>query len=341
MVLPGKRNRDSQLRNFAQQLEEFTADVGMKQSARGWAYQLEGMRLITKAQLDLVENLINECRKRGYLPIDFTAEEEGRKFSGVEKPEEVSPIQYLRSFLKGTIESADYYTPNWWEGEKFYIQMVVEKIDLKNLFEPVCKEYHIPIATAKGWASIIQRGEYARRFKEAEDMGLECVLLYCGDHDCDGLRISDFLHKNLDDIANVHWEDGTEGYDPINLAINRFGLNYDFITKNNLTWIDNLITGSKKNLADPKHKNFHMSYVQDYIKKYGVRKVEANAILIAKEQGRKLCRDTIEKYLGADAIKRFAKKRQEIRDEVNRFFKKTGLDTTLQEGLDLIDNEEE
>lgn len=685
--LPSKRNREESLRRFAKQLEEFTEDVGMKQSARGWAYQLEGMKLITKAQLDLVENLINECRKRGHLPIDFTAEEEGRKFSGVEVPETRTPLQYIKGWLNGTINSAEYYTPNWWSKEKYYIQMLVEKIDLKNLFEPICKEYHVPIATcfdsqteiltkegwkyftnltdndqvatmengkmvyakpiriinelydgkmflienrainqmitpnhnvyvmrhrnrketerfelvpisevvhlqnlkfkkdirwvgierkyfklpkieinnrstnvvifdkikmdmwleffgyflsegsttnkknyvfrvqlaqknkdkknmmikcvqkigynfyqdfqsiqisnkqlytylsklgksyqkyipreflelcpqqlkilldalivgdghkrgkrmvyvtsskrladdvqelalkcgysasiykrknndggmirgreimgihqiynvnicmankngfrinhrkkdwniinysgtvhcvettsgiiyvrrngksvwsgnSKGWASIIQRGEYARRFKEAEDLGLKGVLIYCGDFDCDGLRISDNLRKNLEDIMYVHWEDRTEGYDPCDLIIDRFGLNYNFITKNHLTWIDNLITGSKKNLASPSHKNYHMSYVQDYIKKYGVRKCEANAILIAKEEGRKLCRDAIEKYIGHDSLVRFEERRQEIRNIVNEFFGRTGLDKTLRKGIDIINKDE-
>ena len=166
------------------------------------------------------------------------------------------------------------------------------------------------------------------------------MLTYCGDHDCDGLRISDFLRKNLEDIRDIHWEDGTEGYDPRDLIIERFGLNYDFIIKNKLVWIDNLITGSGKNLASPTHKNFYMPYVQDYIKKYGVRKCEANAILIAKEAGRKLCRDAIEKYIGHDSLERFEERRQEIRNIVNDFFKRTELDKTLRKGIDLINKDE-
>ena len=155
IVLPSKKNREESLQKFAGQLSDLIDRVGMKISARGWAYTLEGFKLITKAQLDLVENLINECRKKGYLPIDFTAEEEARKFSGVEIPETRTPLQYLKSWLNGTINSAEYYTPNWWLKEKYYIQMVAEKIDVKNLFEPICREYHIPIASSKGWASII------------------------------------------------------------------------------------------------------------------------------------------------------------------------------------------
>ncbi len=192
--------------------------------------------------------------------------------------------------------------------------MLVEKIDLKNLFKPICERYKIPIATSKGWSSIIQRGEFARRFKEAEEDGLTCVLLQLGDHDPDGLRISEFIRKNLFDIMDIHWKDGTEGYDPSDLIIDRFGLNYDFIVVNELTWIDNLITGSKKNLASKSHPNHYLPYVQDYLKTIGVRKCEANALMKRRKEGQQLCQDAIEKYLGKDAHLRFAQKRQDTLD---------------------------
>jgi len=339
-TLPTRTNREQGLQNFAEQLKELTAEIGMKLSSRGWAYQLEGFRLINKDQFDLVENLINECRKKGYLPVDFTAEEEARKFSGIEHPETQTTQEYLKSFLEATINSAEYYTPDWWDGEEYYIQMLVEKIDIKNLFYPICKQYHIPIATSKGWSSISQRAEYSKRFKEAEDMGLKCVLLYCGDHDPDGLRISDTIRKNLYDITDIYWNDGTLGYDPTYLRIERFGLNYDFIEKHQLTWIDNLITGSGKNLASPTHKNYQMPYVQDYLSNYGARKCEANALIKEKTAGKLLCRKAIEKYLGIDALRRFEVKRQEIRDEMNTFFEKTGLDETLKTAIKTIEDEE-
>ena len=193
--------------------------------------------------------------------------------------------------------------------------MIVEKIDLVTLFQPVCSKYHIPIANAKGWSSILQRAEYTRRFKEAEERGLQCVLLYCGDHDPDGLRISDTIRKNLRDIGDIHWNDSTQGYDPEELIIERFGLNYDFIIDHDLTWIDNLITGSKKNLADPNHRNFNMEYVQEYLHKVGERKCEANALVVAPRDGRRLCQEAIERYLGDDALDRFKEMKKEKEEE--------------------------
>src|SRR5262249_17222070 len=151
--------------------------------------------------------------------------------------------------------------------EEYYTQMLVEKIDLVTLFQPVCKDYHIPVANCKGWQSILLRADYARRFKEAEERGLKCVLLYCGDFDPGGLLMSDRLRKNLEDLKRGRWGDGTEGYDPKDLEIVRFGLNYDFIEENNFTWIEGLETGGRRkgqitDLADPRHEHHKREYVQ-------------------------------------------------------------------------------
>lgn len=329
------------LRDFAISLVKLQKQIGFPVSSRGWCYQLEGFGLITKARFDKVENLINECRKIGFLPIDFTAEEESRKFSGVEEPTEESPKEYLKKFLEAALRCENWYCPDWWIGEEYYIQMIVEKIDLKTLFTPVCKQYHIPIATTKGWSSMLQRAEYSRRFKQAEDKGLKCVLLYCGDHDPDGLRISDFLRSNLQDLAHIRWEDGVKGYDPKDLIIDRFGLDYDFIEEHNLSWIENLITGSKKNLASPNHPNFSMEYVQDYLTKFGERKCEGNALIIKPAAAEALCRQTIEKYVGANALGRFKEKRREIVDELGEFRESTGLDDTIAQAIELIEESEE
>ncbi|MBA7710635.1 hypothetical protein ES703_119580 [subsurface metagenome] len=227
--------------------------------------------------------------------------------------------------------------------------MVVEKIDIKTLFEPVCQIFHIPIATSKGWSSKLQRGEYARRFKMAEGMGLECVLLYCGDHDPDGLRISDALRSNLDDLVDIRWSDGVTGYDPIDLNIDRFGLNFDFIEANNLTWIDNLITGAKqscpicgkpKSLADPHHPNYHLPYVQDYLRDIGERKCEANALVVIPEQARELVRGAIEHYLGQDAEQRFIDRWQVVSDEMGKLRDDTGVRESVEKAIRIIEERE-
>lgn len=329
------------LYDFAEFMKEISSKIGFRVSSRGWAYILEQKRFINKDQFDQVTNKVNRCRKKGLLPIDFTAEESARQFTGVEKPDEDNIVEDFGSWVRTALNAAEHYTPDWWKGEDYYIQMVVEKTDLVTLFEPVCEEYHIPIANSKGWSSMLQRAEYARRFAQAEDDGLSCVLLYCGDHDPDGLRISEFIRKNLQDLKDIEWADGVEGYDPEYLTVERFGLNYDFINKNGFTWIDNLITGSGKNLASPTHRNYKMPYVQEYLDTIGERKCEANAIVVLPDVAQKLVRGAIESFLGEGAKDRFQKKRDAVKAELEIFLEESGSKKLLNEVFDNIKYYEE
>lgn len=307
-----KRFRDADLVRFAAYVQNISASIGFKVSARGWCYLLEQAGMIDKSQFSKVEGWVNACRRKGFLPVDFVAEETSRAFSGIVTPSDGTIKDTLKMLCGEVARGYHYFTPDLWDGEEYYVQMLVEKIDLKTLFEPVCEDYCVPVANAKGWSSILQRAEYARRFKQAEDNGLRCVLLYCGDHDPDGLRISDTIRTNLEQVSEVEWSDGEIGYDPSNLDIVRFGLNYDFIESQGYVWIDNLITGSGLDLGDPSHKNHRLPYVKQYIRSYGRRKCEANAVVTTPDAARDLARTAIEHVVG-DAASRFAEKREAVR----------------------------
>ncbi len=333
-------DRKQALEEFAQSLIKIDEEMEFRVSSRGWCYELEGYEIINKGQFDRAQDLINECRAKGLIPIDFVADDDERGFSGILYPDTLNQIptpeeagEYIKDIVEWANTCETSYTPNYYNGEKFYIQMIVEKKDLVPLFKPVCEDYNIPIATSKGWSSMIMRADYAGRFQKYEQVDLKPVLLYCGDHDPAGLQISDTLRKNLEQIQHTWWRDGHTGYDPKKLIIDRFGLNCDFIEKHSLTWINGLMTGSGKDLANPHHKDHYKKYVQDYLQEYGPRKVEANALLKIKDEARKLCRAAIEKYLGGDAVSRFSK----IRKERNKVFKKfrndTGLDNAIEEVL--------
>lgn len=320
-----KKFTKNKLQDFADMVQDLSDQIGFKVSARGWCYLMEQAGHIDKSQFNKIEDVINRCRRKGILPVDFVAEEDARAFSGISTPSRGDVDDTLIWMMEDVLEGHKYYTPDWWVGEEYYIQVLVEKIDLKTVFSGITNKYHIPIANAKGWSSILQRAEYARRFKEAEDRGLKCVLLYCGDHDPDGLRISDTLRKNLEQVQEVKWGDGDQGYDPSDLIIDRMGLNYDFIKENKYTWIDNLITGSGKNLASAHHVNYKLPYVQEYLKTIGERKCEANVIVTTPQLAKDLIEDAITKYVGSGALKRFAKKEEAVKLEYGGLLDKTGL----------------
>ena len=102
-----------------------------------------------------------------------------------------------------------------------YIEIAVEKVDLKSLFDPMCERFCIPLQNIKGWADINDRARNASR----NGSGAASAAFYCsgGDHDPGGLQISTNMRSNLGDPSRtVDWE-------PDRLEIERFGLKEDFI----------------------------------------------------------------------------------------------------------------
>jgi hypothetical protein len=250
------------------------------------------MAVLTKAEFDTCFRLINDCRKRGILPLDIASEDDKRQFENLEDIADESPEEFAAAYVRGLAGVPDRYAPfSFWEDQSYYLQMLTEKIDLKELFKAVCARFHIPIANAGGWGDLHVRANMMQRFKFWEAKGKTVVLLYCGDFDPGGLLMSDTLMSNMTEMQSaVDW-------DPSKVIIDRFGLNQDFIEAHRLSWIDNLITGSGKSLDDPRHPDHNKPYVQDWLHNIGVRKVEANALVVNPEAGRQLCLDAITKYV--------------------------------------------
>jgi hypothetical protein len=239
----------AELQDFCDWLKEIDATLDIKVSSRGWGYVLEEYGL-NKGEFDACEKIINDCRKNGMLPYDFCADDERRYVEGVERIDHKNPDDEVTQAIDELLHRHEQYRPfAFWDNVDTYVEMAVEKIDLKSLFGPVCAKHHVLISNKGGWSDINSRAAMMLRFKEMEAKGRRCVLLYCGDFDPGGLNISGFIRKNFADLAEA------VGWSPDNLTIERFGLNYEFIEAQKLTWIDNLETGSGKRLDDPSHRD--------------------------------------------------------------------------------------
>jgi hypothetical protein len=307
---------DDELRQWCEGIIEINSTLDFKVSSRGWCYILEEHGL-SKGDFDKAERLINDCRKKGLLPVDICCQDDGRQAEHLESIDDQTPTEFAQGWIDYLRRAHKSYCPiSFREDLDVYVQMTVEKIDLKNLFSSECKPFHIPLSNISGWNDINSRVAIMRRFEYWEERGKRCVLLHCGDHDPGGLQISEFLRSNLNDLKE------TVGWSPDDLHVDRFGLNHDFIQRHRLTWIDNLITGSGGDLADPEHPDHFKPYVQNYIREFGARKVEANALVVRPEAGRKLCRDAILRHVPRTAIVRFERQlnaRQELaRGEIAR-----------------------
>jgi hypothetical protein len=312
------------LRDFANFLKKFQKTLDFHMSARGWCYALEPYGL-HKADFDWGNDQINGARLRGYLPPGFILEEEGHAVETFPDPDESkTPEDFVEDEYqrwqeaRESFEGCDYYYDNdqvsFWNGKPYFIQVLVEKSDLKSLFRDICTQYRISIANMRGWGSMEQKAAMAARFSEMELSGHAPVLLVCGDFDPPGLSISSVLKEQFEDYKHF------TGWNPENLIVERIGLSFEFIREKGLTWIDGLGTGQGKDLSDPHHPFYQRNTydIQGYIKKYGKRKCEANAVVVVPELGRRMLLDAITRYLGADAYDDYEAEIASRRVEVRR-----------------------
>ncbi|HUS55896.1 MAG TPA: hypothetical protein VMY41_18040 [Thermohalobaculum sp.] len=324
----GRRSAESESR-YQCQIEEFcdaildiNSRLDFRVSSRGWCYILEEHGL-GKGDFDRAQRIINQCRKDGPLPIDICADDGARQAIHLDIADaSVNPysiddevereLEDIENARQRAIDMAGWsYSPHgFWRDQHYYLEMLVEKVDLMSLFSGICADFCIPIANNRGWGDINGRAAMMRRFANMEAEGKRCVLLYCGDHDPAGLHISESLRANLADIKAVGWR-------PDNLIIDRFGLNAEFVEEHRLSWIDGLETGSGGNLASPRHHDHKKPYVQDYIARFGAKKVEANALVARPEAGRELCRKAIAKYVDEDAPRNYRRACQDSSREIN------------------------
>jgi hypothetical protein len=296
---------------FCALIEQIQSSMDFAIGSRGWCYVLErhGVR---KGDFAAAQRLITECRKSGDLPLDICAEDSSRETIGLEEINVNDVDSEVDSWIDHLLDFAhEDYTPiSFWDDLPVYIEVAVEKLDLRNLFEPVCAEFHVPITNFKGWSDLNSRAAMMRRFKAK--CPSRCVLLLCGDHDPGGLHITETMRKNLDDLsAAVEWK-------PRNLIITRFGLNDDFIDEHRLTWIENLETSSGQQLDDERHPDNGKAYVRDYIEQFGIRKCEANSLVVEPEIGRQLCRDAILEHVPANAVEKYQRKLDRARKQLQR-----------------------
>jgi hypothetical protein len=319
-VKPERRARyEAEIEAWCEALLELKPRIEHNLGVREWCYVLEPYGL-AKGDFDRAEKLINTCRKSGLLPLDFTTDDTEKKweFSNVEEIED-APEDKAAQIAAYVKDAETYYDPvSFWEFQDNYVEMLVEKSSLKKLFDPECVEYIVPCGIAGGSWSINMRVDLLKRLAEKQKDGKDCKLLYCGDHDPHGLRISRVLRANLAAVlpSFKRTYPEFEDLDLDEVEIDRFGLNADFINANGLTWIDGLETASGKDLGDPGHPKNGDHDVQDYIARFGKKKVEAEALVIRPQEGRDLCRQAILKYIDLYGIKAFERVRDDKRAEM-------------------------
>lgn len=281
-------------------IERLSEETGFKFGPRGWAYYAEGLGLITKGEFARFEKLLTDMRKAGELDPDViepdasrvatTVYDHGRTFG---TPEEQA--EYAIDQIKDELDqwAYSYYENGYWDDLDFYVEMIVEKKDLVQIFGDRAKHYRVRITNGKGDTDIHSRLAMLKRFKEHSEEGRRCVLLAIGDHDPKGLDIVRGLERTLMSCVNLKGLD----WDYPNFDVVNIGLTEQQIDNMGLMKIDNLETGGGRDLADPRHPDHHKPYVQNYIDRFGVWKVEANALVGNTRAAVRLFEDALSEFM--------------------------------------------
>ena len=135
---------------------------------------------LAKGDFNNAQKLINDCRKIGLLPLDICSEDDGRQAEHLEEIDDQTPKEFAGEWIDYVRNSAhQQFTPiSFWDDLDVYLEMTVEKIDLKSLFSSECEEFHVPLSNISGWNDINSRAAIMRRFAHWESRGKKCVLLH-------------------------------------------------------------------------------------------------------------------------------------------------------------------
>jgi len=165
------------------------------------------------------------------------------------------------------------------------------------MLEPVTRKYEVRASCSRGWGDLHSR---ASLLKRCRDSGLPNIIFLFGDHDIGGLSITDSFKKNCEELLPALEMDSLP-----NMEFIRIGLNKKDIDELGLVWIDGLETSSGKDLSKPSHSQFNDKPTQDYLKKYGARKCEANALLKNPKAAVAIMEKAIQDYVTDETFRRY------------------------------------
>lgn len=309
-------------------IERLSEETGFKFGPRGWAYYAEGLGLITKGEFARFEKLLTEMRKDGELDPDVIEPDASRMATKVDDfdatdglPEDLAQyaVDEIGERLRAWSEA--YYEAGYWDDLDHYVEMIVEKKDLVQIFRAVADRYRVRITNGKGDTDIHTRLAMLKRFRDHTAAGRRCILLAIGDHDPKGLHIVEGLHRTIMSCANLKGLDWPEPeFDVVNI-----GLTEDQVDRLGLMRIGNLETGGGRDLSDPAHPDHGKAYVQDYMARFGVWKCEANALVGHPQRAERLLEDAINEFIPEghpEAVEaRNAPGQAQVRDEIARLMR--------------------
>jgi hypothetical protein len=94
-------------------------------------------------------------------------------------------------------DAAETYTEDLWNDQPNHVELWVEKDALAGIFDPVCREYQVPLLAHRGNNSTSLMYEGGKRLAKKISLGRKPIMLHFGDHDPTGISLTRDVRKRL------------------------------------------------------------------------------------------------------------------------------------------------
>ena len=265
---------------------------------RSWCYTFEMAGYITKDDFKNFSNQLTNWRKWGFIPLEMASEDDDRSVrnSSLELFDDEHDIDaVIKAGITRMLSAGAPYVHPFaaWENQDRVIVVGCEKSDVAELLMRGVPDY-IPWFATGGQPDMHTRAQILKLFNDVIEAGKDPVLLYIGDHDPHGFKISGGMmgdtlvggirNNKFEEIGLVeNLREVEEAADCVGVVDEiefiRLGIDLDWCQDNGITPVNNLITGNGKDLAKGK-----LDYVvEHYIRQFGTVKAECNALFAVPE----------------------------------------------------------
>jgi hypothetical protein len=205
---------------------------------------------------DIIPNNLKECKKLAQLVND------ARLAGLIDWDHIIDMTRNLRavatwlnaaSIVQG---AAGQFKLDKWADQEYRVECWVEKEAMLSVVARGCSQYQVPYFACKGYTSQSEMYEAAKRLQGYMDSEQQPVILYLGDHDHSGVDMSRDIFQRLEMFMG-------------GVTVKRLALNMDQVEKYKLP---------------PNPAKFSDSRVQGYIKKYGKKGWELDALVAISPQ---------------------------------------------------------
>lgn len=272
-------------------LDEYAAQ-GFTLSLRQLYYQLVARDYIENSirSYKRIGTIVSDARLAGLIDWDMI---EDRARETIIPPAWESPAEIVQA-------AARQFRLDRWEGQKNYVEVMVEKDALSGILRPVCNALHVRFTANKGYSSSSAMYETGKRILAAARSGKAPHLLYLGDHDPSGIDMTRDITERLELFSHDRI---------LARQINRLALNIDQVR----TW------KPPENPAKDKDTRY-----KAYVLQFGRASWELDAVEPATLAA--LVRDAVNELIDRRQWRKVEKQEQAMRAELEAYAENYGAD---------------